>query len=379
MAREYYRLSNVLALSVTQRGEDASHAPGTPEITVLQELVREALANNPSVRQAQFYMEAGRMPGRADLPIPAFEAFFRLGISFLPPWHSRASSHPPLSAEAQQRIESLEQQWWQSVWEAQKNEVAALVRKSFFRLLAVRQEFRAHDEHRQRLREHKRLTLSQYSQRRASQGDLLEAQREETLGNEELIQLEKEETVARAELNSLLTRDPGSPLQLPDSKRFVEFSWDLRQLESLALANRPQLKAAHVRVQYVSLFESTEDPQETHQLLLRAEKEGFEVVENRVKREVHEAFATADNLFRVLRFYQTSLTPQLEMALRSAQSSYRAGEEDYAGLLEIQHKVSANEIRTIQLRRDYGVSLAELERAAGAPLPRVKQDATLPF
>lgn len=319
------------------------------------------------------------MPGAAELPIPALEEFSRLGISFLPPWHSMAGSHPPLRAEAQQGIQSLEQQWWQSVWEAQKNEVTALVRKSFFRLLAVRQEFRAHDEHRQRLREHKRLTLSNYSQRKASQRDLLEAQREESRGIEELIQLEKEETVARAELNSLLTRDPGSPLQLPDSRRFVEFSWDLRQLESLALANRPQLKAAQVRVQYASLLGNSEAPQETHQLLLRAEKEGFEVVENRVKREVHEAFATADNLFRLLRFYQTSLTPQLEMALRSAQSSYRAGEEDYVRLLEIQHKVSANQIRTIQLRRDYGVSLAELERVAGAPLPRVKQDAALPF
>jgi hypothetical protein len=379
VAREYYRLSNVLALGVTQRGEDATHAPETPEIAVLQELVREALVNNPSVRRAQSYMEASRMPGRADLPIPALEEFSRLGIPFLPPWHSMAGSRPPLRGDAQQRMESLEQSWWQSVWEAQKNEVTALIRKSFFRLLAVRQEFRAHDEHRQRLREHKRLTASQYSQRRASQGDLLEAQREESRGIEELIQLEKEEAVARADLNSLLTRDPGSPLQLPDSKRFVEFSWDLRQLESLSLANRPQLKAARVRVQYVSLFESTEGTQAYHQLLLGAETDGLAVVENKVKREVHEAFAKADNLFRLLRFYQTSLTPQLEMALHSAQSSYRAGEEDYVRLLEIQHKVSANEIQMIHLRREYGVSLAELERVAGAPLPRVKQDATLPF
>jgi outer membrane protein TolC len=376
-AKEYYRLSNVLTFTAPQ-GQDSSHAPGTPRVATLEELVREAVSKNPAVRRLQLQLEAVRQRQSASPQIEAVHEALRLGLPAFPAPAWSESPNSSLSPEAEETWRLLDQKWWEFLFETQKNEIVFQVRKAYFALEALRQEFVAHEEHRRRLREHKRITLSKYNEREASQSEILEAQREESAGIEDLIELERRETIARATLNSLLNRDPGAPIQLPGAARVTEFSWNLRQLEELAIAHRPEVKAAAVSVEMLGLLQGSESKDEHPSRLLASEAE-LETIQNRVKREVHEAVANAENSFRLLRFNETSLSPQLEAAVSSAQGAYRGGEGDYVAWLLAQHRVTANQLRQIGLRRDYAIFLAELQKVVAAPLPVTQKNSALPF
>ncbi len=374
-AQEYYRLSSVLALS-TSKSDDSSHSPGTPEIPGLQKLVQEALENDPEVHRIQQEIEAIQLNGEAASSIYLSLEFARLQLPYFYPcqWRLSSSGDAPTDPELPNQLAAPVRQWWQSLLQSRKNEVVAGVKKSYIRLLSVRQELQIHDEHRRNLNENKRLVLARYRQSQVSQNWLLEAQREETQGIEDLIQLEKKEVLARASLNSLLSRDPALQVRLPESVEVPEFSWDLRQLENLASVNRPELKAARTCIQYAVLWMKARGSVDNGSHLLKAEEHGAQAVETGIRREVHEAFINADNGYRLLKFCETTLIPQLETALLSAKASYRSGEADYDRLIQSQRELTASKVRKVTAQAEYLAGLAELERAVGVLLQKRELD-----
>jgi Outer membrane efflux protein len=370
-AREYYRLSNVLAVGIS-KSEDSSHSPGTPEIPGLQKLVQEALESDSEVHRILQVIEGIQSNEQAGSSIDSSLEFLRLGVPYFYPcqWHPLPTGDIPIDPELQKQLAAPVHQWWQSLLQCRKNELLAQVKKSYVRLFSVRQELLIHDEHRRNLNENKRIVLARYRQNQVSQNWLLEAQREEIQGIEDLIQLEKKEASARASLNSLLSRDPALLIRLPESVEVPEFSWDLRQMENLALANRPELRAAGACTQQASLWMKTTGSADSRSHFLNAEELGARAVEIGIKREVHEAFIDADNGYRLLKFCETTLIPQLETARLSAKASYRSGEADYERLIQSQRELTAGKVRKVTAQADYLVGLAELERAVGVPLER---------
>jgi hypothetical protein len=372
VAREYYRLSNVLAVGIS-KSEDSSHSPGTPEIPSLQRLVQEALESDPELHRILQVIDGIQLKEEAGSAIASALEFVRLGVPYFYPcrWHVISTADVSIDPDLQKQLTDSLQQWWHSLLQCRKNELLAQVKKSYLRLFSVRQELLIHDEHRRNLNENKRIVLARYRQNQVSQNWLLEAQREEIQGIEDLIQLEKKEGLARTALNSLLSRDPALLIRLPESVVVPEFSWDLRQMENLASANRPELRAARACAEYASLWmKAARGSADGRSHWLDAEERGAQAVEIGIKREVHEAFINADNGYRLLKFCETTLIPQLETAQLSAKTSYRNGEADYDRLIQSQRELTAGKVRKVTAQADYLVGLAELERAVGVPLER---------
>jgi hypothetical protein len=372
VAREYYRLSNVLAVGIS-KSEDSSHSPGTPEIPGLQKLVQEALERDPELHRILQVIESIQLNEEAGSAIASSLEFVRLGVPYFYPcqWHVTSFADVSIDPDVQKQLAGAVQQWWHSLLQCRRSELLAQVKKSYLRLFSVRQELLIHDEHRRNLNENKRIVLARYRQNQVSQNWLLEAQREEIQGIEDLIQLEKKEALARASLNSLLSRDPALQIRLPESVEVPEFSWDLRQMENLASANRPELRASGACTEQASLWmKAARGSADGQSHWLNAEERGAQAVEIGIKREVHEAFINADNGYRLLKFCETTLIPQLETVRLSAKTSYRNGEADYDRLIQSQRELTAGKVRKVTAQADYLVGLAELERAVGVPLER---------
>jgi outer membrane protein TolC len=370
-AQTYYRLSNLWVLGIS-KSEDTSHTPGTPEIPLLQSLVQEALEKDPELHRIQQEIEAIQSGGAGGSSIDSLLESARLGAPYFYPcrWNSPSAGDAGTDPELQEQLATARLQWWQFLLQSRKNELAAQVKTSYVRLFTVRQELLIHDQHRRYLNDNQRITLARYRQSQVSQDFLLEVQREETQGVEELIQLEKREALARASLNSSLNRDPALLVRLPESVEVPEFSWDLRQLENLASINRPELRAAMACVQHASLRIKATGADKRPNHLVEVEEQGVRAVATAIKREVHEAFINADSGYRSLKFCETTLIPQFETALLSAQASYRSGEGEYDRLSQSQRQLTSAKIRRVTAQSEYLTGLAELERAVGVSLEK---------
>jgi len=369
-AQTYYRLSNKLPLGIP-KSENSSHSPGTPEIPALQSLVQEALQNDPELHRIQQEVEGIQSREAGGLTNDSSLESVRLAIPYFYPcrWNA-SSSWDAANPELQRQLAAPLLQWWESLLQSRKNELVSQVKKSYIRLFSVRQEFLIHDQHRRYLSDNQRIALARYRQSQVTQDFLLGVQREETQGIEDLIQLEKKEALARASLNSFLNRDPALLVRLPEFVEVPEFSWDLRQLENLASVNRPELRAANACLQNALLWMKATGSGDKESYLFKSEEHGAEAVETGIKREVHEAFIIADNGYRLLRFCETTLIPQVETALLSSQASYRGGEGNYDQLTKSQRQLTSSKVRKVTAQSEYLTGLAELERAVGVSLEK---------
>ena len=152
VAREYYRLSNVLAVGTSKPG-DPSHTKGTPETPTLEKLVQEALDKDHELRRIQQQTEATGLSGSVRLPVYSSLEFVRLGLPYFHvcPQHSSPSGDFSTDSELQKQLTSPESVWWQALSQTRKNELVAQVKKSYVNLVSVRQELRMHDAHLLRL------------------------------------------------------------------------------------------------------------------------------------------------------------------------------------------------------------------------------------
>jgi len=70
-----------------------------------------------------------------------------------------------------------------------------------------------------------------------------------------------------------------------------------------------------------------------------------------------------------LKLYSTTLRPQAEAALKSANAAYEHDRTDFLNLIDSQNLVLDVETSYFKAAADLDSRIAELERAIGAPLP----------
>ena len=70
--------------------------------------------------------------------------------------------------------------------------------------------------------------------------------------------------------------------------------------------------------------------------------------------------------------FEKTLVPQAELALRSTEAAYSTGTLGVLDLLDSERTLLDVRLGLAQLDSDYMKSLAEMERAIGAPFPEVK-------
>src|ERR1017187_5113629 len=222
--------------------------PSTPPLS-LAELETAALANNSEIRVAmrRVAIAETRVRSAGSLSDPEF-MYRGWGTPLAKPWDLNQTlfmfnqSLPGPGKRAlrtQLASEGVEQV--KAELEAKKRDVTAQVRKTFYDLLRNQDELLLHDEQAALARQSSESARIKYIVGRVPQQDVLKAQIALTKLVEHLVMLEQDGGLARARLNTLLGRDPGSPLEVQGQYSPPQKIPALLDLEKDALENRPEL------------------------------------------------------------------------------------------------------------------------------------------
>jgi len=307
-----------------------------------------------------------------------------------------------------------------NVLDAVRLRVRVDVRKAFYDLLGAQDELRIHDEHEAIARQAIGAARIRYTVGKVPQQDLLKAQLELTRLGEHMIRFERDAEMARVRLNTLIGRDPGSPIEvlgdyigpveLPSEQALeqqaLEARPDLRQAEAAATKSRQQqllAKKAYtpdftVSAGYMLMpsgsatrnnymvegsmtlpwLDRRKHDSEIASASAVVTEQDAELAAMRAKAfgEIKQALAETAAAQKFASLYQDSLAPQAEATLHAAVVAYENNQTDFLNLLDSQMAVIDIELARLQAQADFNKSLADLELATGATVDLVQAKTT---
>jgi outer membrane protein TolC len=396
-------------------------AASGPALT-LEEAERIALAGNPEIEVAARRVTAAQAhipaAGALDDPMAMYRGW---GIPLQQPWNLNAAQNmlsisQTLPGSGKRALRTSVAESGAEVARAQLEEVRlelqVRVHKAFDDLLRADDEMRIHDQHVGIARQAIAAARIKYAVGKASQQEILKAQVALTGLAEHMIRFEHDADLARARLNTLLGRNPATPLTARGEFAVLAALPAAQKLDDLALRSRPDLMAAAKAAQRShkeqTLAKSVYAPDFTvsagYMLMpsssnmrnnymvegsmnlpwLNRRKHDAEIAEaaaqaseqdaelaalrNAACGEIQEALVEALAAQRLAHMYRDELRPQAEAALQSSVIAYENGKASFLDLLDSQMTVINVDLAWLEAGADFDARLADLELAAGAPL-----------
>jgi outer membrane protein TolC len=261
------------------------------------------------------------------------------------------------------------------------------------------------------------VTEERYGTNEATQADVLRAQVELTHVATRVQTARLAIDDARAELAALLSRDAASLDGRPESLPAPTLALSSDEIVARALADRPDVHAQAdaiareesavklaERNQYpdfeVSLgrFQNTDARDGFGAMLsmtlpifnrakyaagigeagarLRAAEADRRRLEDRVRREIAQAYLRARTALLQYELFAKTHIPQAEQALRVTESGYRTGAVPFLDLVDTLRSIESVHLEHVMARADFEKAYADLELAAGTELPRTASDRT---
>jgi cobalt-zinc-cadmium efflux system outer membrane protein len=400
-----------------------AQSPVRGTVMTVEEIERNAMADNPEVRAAErrVAVSKARTIGAGALDDPML-MYRNWGTPLNKPWDLNQSQQMfmyqqtlPGLGKRTVRTEVANHQAAETEAQVEviRREIGVKVRKAFYDLLRSADEHRIHDQQMELSKQALQSAIVKYTVGRVPQQDVLKAQIAMTRLADHLVMLDQEEESARAELNALMGRDPGAPLEVVGQYGGVRALPSLLELERLALENRPELKAiaatSGVADAQLSLARKAYTPDFTvaggYMVMptgsmyrnnymaeltvslpwLNRRKHDSEIKEaesmasvvrsdhdaqvNAAFLEIQQALIKARAAERSLKLYSDTLRPQAEAALKSASAAYQHDRTDFLNLIDSQNMLLDVETSYYKAAATFDARVAELERAIGAPIP----------
>ncbi len=409
---------------------DHHHTTSSSPPITLNEVESIALADNPEirVRAQQLKVVETRVPaaGAFDDPIFMYRGW---GVPLTQPWNYNSAQNMfmvgqtfpwPGKRELRTNVARTDVAEAKAALENTRLSVNIRVRKAFYDLLRTQDELRIHDEHVAIARQAIEAARIKYTVGKVPQQDVLKAQVALTRLAEHVIHFGQDADVAGARLNTLLGRDPKTPLNVRGDYSVPATLPATEELEKLALTARPDLAQAVAAVQkskqQQSLAAKTYQPDLTlsagYMLMpsntdmrnrymvegsinlpwLNHRKHDAEIAEakamvseqdaelaalrNAAFGQIQEALAQVEAAKRLVDVYQGALQPQAEATLQSTVIAYENDHTDFLNLLDSQNTIIDIDLAYFQSLADFETRFADLEFAVGAPIDRSAQPAT---
>ncbi len=401
-----------------------SHHPseaGGPALT-LDEAERIALAANPDIAVAarRVALAQAHVPieGALDDPMAMYRGW---GVPLRKPWDLNAAQNmfslsqtfPGGNKRAlRTSVAESDVDMAKANLEQARLEVRVRVRKAFDDLLRAQDELRIHDGHvaiAQRAIEAARI---QYTSGKVPQQDMLKAQVALTRLAEHMIRFNQDADIARAEFNTLLGRDPETPVSVEG-----QFSIDAalpasKDLDALALEARPDLVAARASAERshkqetlarrayapdftvsagYMLMPTGNDMRNDYMVegtmnlpWLNRRKHDAEIAEAAVRvteqdaeltalrnaafGQIAEALIQTDAARKTALLYHDEIIPQAEATLESSTVAYQNDKTSLVDLLDSQMAVVDATLSWAQAMGDFDARLADVEMAVGSPI-----------
>jgi len=403
---------------VEARASEAKR-PATEAIS-LKSLVTEALEQNPEIiaMRRNFDMMCARVPQAKALPEPMLSYGYMGNAVPLPPFDvqkgdpssGRAlglSQEIPfpgkLATKGKMANVAAEAEWW--AYEQTRLNVVAEVKDAYFDLYYIVKASETVTKNKELLEKFAKIAEAGFAVGKGIQHDVLKAQVEVSRLIDQLTVLEQRRQTAEARLNSLLFREPETPVGRPEEIRPREFSYGLAELNEMALESYPTLKAQRRRVdreQYgvelakkdfypdfsvgMTYFNRPGMPemygvnvgvkiplyfwQKQRPAVAEAtasaaaEKQRQENITTLLFFRIKDCYLAATTAERLVKLYGTTIIPQSSLALESAIAGYEAGKVDFLTLLD-------NLVTLRNYELSYYEQLSNVEKALAALEPLV--------
>jgi len=291
-------------------------------------------------------------------------------------------------------------------------DVRVRVHKAFNDLLLSGDEMQIHDQHEAIARQAIEEARIKYTNGKVPQQDMLKAQVALTQLAEHMIQFDHDADVARARLNTLLGRNPKTPIRVAGEHAVLGALPEAESLDDLAMRSRPDLLAAQQAAErshkeqalakkaYVPDFTvsagymimpSGQNMRNAYMLegsmnlpWLNHRKHDAEIAEatvqtteqdaelaalrNAATGQVQEALVEAEAAQKMAHLYHDQLRPQAEATLQSSVIAYENDKTDLLDLLDSQMTAVNIDLAWLQAVGDFDARLADLELATGTPI-----------
>ena len=412
----------VLIMTFAIDGRHVVHAAdqAAPSSLALPDLISEALARNPELVAARKQWEAAtnRIAQARSLDDPTlsvhlwnFPQTFNVtradnsifGLSQNLPFPGKLA----LKGEIASRSAEMTEQ----ALRAKERELVAHLKQAYYDLFFAHKAIQIHHAQVELLRQFVEIANAKFRTGKGSQADVLKAQVELSVLHQQLPVLEQRRETAAALVNTLLDRNPLSPLGIPQEPSLMPLDTTIDDLHSLALDARPELKAAELAVRhseqaralaqrqyypdfnvafqrfqnfqandgfgaYVAMtipFAFWTKPkydagvQEAAASVAAARAQQHQL-ENLTRFQVNDLLAKVRASEQVAKLYHTTILPQAVQNLEAARAGYRVGTGGFLDLIDTQRawRGFQHEYYRALVEREH--RLAELEQVIGTDL-----------
>ena len=385
----------------------------------LRSAIDEALANNPTLIAARKQFEAARQRPAQErfLMPPSFEAQI---------WQWPVTTINPLNTNmymftVQQELPGRGKRALRTAVAEKDVEIASVdlavrardtvteVMRAYADLAIARRATEIHLASVDVLRQFADASTLKYSAGRTSQQDVLKSIVEISRLHEDLVMHEESAAMAAARLNTLLDRDPQTPIGPLDEPREEITLSASADLQRLAIDLQPELRSARLGVEraqaalavvnreykpdffvgggYMLMPREAgawtasvgvtwpDAPWSRGRLAARKAEATAEVdaaaarvpvIERAVRQAVHEAYVRVKAAGERATLLRTTILPQSEQTLDVSRVAYQADRIDFLGLLDNQRALLDAQLNYYRALSDRELALADLSRAVGA-------------
>jgi outer membrane protein TolC len=391
---------------------------------VLEELINEAVENNPQIQVAYNNWQAAREKVKqvSSLPDPmARYSYFgenvetrvgpqeaKYGLSQKIPFPGKLS----LKAKAQSRHADL----LKEKYEATKREVIKNVKFIFYDIFWVDKAIQITEEEKGILESLEKVAQRRYESNLTPQQDVIKAQVELSKLIDKLFLLKQNRKSLEAKLNSILNRPRGTKIGSIGNADSEEFQYQLKQLHKIAQESRQELLAANLDIEraeyekslarldyfpdftlgfdYIQIaggkttqpndgqdawmgtvainvpiwFDKLSAQIREKKANLEATKKNYQNLENNISYEVEDVYFKITTYRDIMLLYKTALIPQTEQSFQVAQTGYEAGRVDFLNWLDSERVLLQTRLAYYKAIVDYQKSIAFLERVVGKDL-----------
>lgn len=394
-----------------------------PDRSELTDLLNEALNNSPEIRAAQKRYEAARQrPTQvSSLPDPMFSPGYNssgrpwpgagLGTEVTSNIGVMVSQEIPFPGKRKlagdMAVKEFEAEWQQ--YQQAKLNVVARVKQAYFRrayaFAAVDVLSRNLDLARKLLK----ITEVRYSVGRAAQQDVFKAQTQISILETKRVQLEREKKAREAEINSLVNRTPGSPLDRPPQLVAIELPASLQELYTSARENSPMLRRDEKMIQRAEVavnmarkeyypdftlnggyynmgnmppmymfradfkiplyyFRKQRAAVTEQSQTLAQSRRTYEATNQGLHFRIQDDYLMAETSSQLVKLYGQTVIPQASLALESSLSSYETGSVDFLTVYMNYVTVVEYQMNYYEELQNLYLALARLEEMTARPL-----------
>ena len=401
----------------------SSMAPAQPDTLTLRQLTAEAMKNNPEILAAQKSYEAARQrPAQeSTLPDPTISLGYASNGNPLP--GAGLGSQPtsnigvmvsqevpyPGKLKLKGQIASKEADAAFQQYQAVQLGVISRLKQAYFRLQYTYAVSDLMVRDRDLLNRLVSVSEARYSVGKAAQQDVLKAQTQVSILETRLVKLDQQRAGSEAEIDSILSRQPGSAVGRPEPIRPKDLTATLEELYAAAEQNSPmlgrdrkmiersELSVNSARKDYypdvtlsggyfnqggmppmyqfqasfkVPLYAWRKQRAEVSEQVstLSQNRRTFEATDQALHFRIKDDYTMAQASLKLAKLYAQTVVPQSNLALESSLADYETGAVDFLSVLTNFATVLDYEMNYYEEALNYALALSRLEEMTGQPL-----------